>query len=73
MRMIHNEATFGTGANFGGFRLLYHEGQTNHCPACSGTHWMIGRATAQCVRCDTALPLAMMPGQSNLPTHMGEA
>jgi hypothetical protein len=42
----------------GGYTLLYHKGETNHCPGCGGTHWMVGRSSAECARCDTALPLA---------------
>lgn len=42
---------------------LYHQGSTNHCPACSGNHWIIGRSSAQCAYCHTALPLA--PAQAS--------
>ncbi len=42
----------------GGLRVYYHAGQTNHCPGCGGTHWTVGRATAECANCATALPLA---------------
>lgn len=43
-----------------GFRTVYHAGEVNHCPACGGTHWKVGRITADCARegCNTALPLA---------------
>lgn len=37
--------------------VLYRAGMTNHCPGCGGTHWSVGRATAECVTCGTALPL----------------
>lgn len=37
---------------------LYHKGESNHCPGCGGTHWLVGRSSAECARCDTALPLA---------------
>lgn len=39
------------------YALAYHPGLVNHCPGCAGTHWLVGRTTAQCPRCDTALPL----------------
>jgi hypothetical protein len=42
-----------------GFRPLYHEDTVNHCPGCGKTHWHIGRTTAECAFCDTALPLAL--------------
>lgn len=41
-----------------GFRPLYHSGGANHCPACGRQHWHIGRSTAECAFCATALPLA---------------
>ena len=41
-----------------GFRMVYHEGFVNHCPSCSGTNWIIGRLSAECGFCATALPLA---------------
>jgi hypothetical protein len=40
-----------------GFRLLYHRDAVNHCPGCSRTHWYIGRFSAECAFCGTALPL----------------
>ncbi len=41
-----------------GYRITYRLGNTNFCPACSGTQWHIGRHTAECAYCSTALPLA---------------
>lgn len=40
-----------------GLHTLYREGETNHCPGCGRTHWYIGRITAECAFCGTALPL----------------
>ncbi len=51
----------------GGYVLLYHAGETNHCPACGGKHWAIGRVSAECVRCETALPLAHISEQPMQP------
>ncbi len=42
-----------------GFMPLYYAGENNHCPGCGGRHWHVGRISAQCARCDTALPIAM--------------
>lgn len=36
----------------------YRGNETNHCPGCGRTHWIIGRITAECGFCATALPLA---------------
>lgn len=41
----------------GGYHAVYREGQVNYCPGCSRTHWIIGRVTAECAFCSTALPL----------------
>ena len=40
-----------------GYRVAYHQHEANHCPGCGQTHWMIGRMTAECAVCGTALPL----------------
>jgi hypothetical protein len=41
-----------------GFGLLYHTGETNRCPGCGRTHWIVGRRSAECALCGTALALA---------------
>ena len=45
-----------------GYHAVYHDGEINHCPGCGRTHWLIGRTSAECAFCTTALPLkdAMM-------------
>lgn len=40
-----------------GYHAVYREGETNHCPGCGRTHWHIGRLSAECAFCTTALPL----------------
>ena len=40
-----------------GYRIAYHPKQQNHCPGCGKSHWLIGRMTAECAYCATALPL----------------
>ncbi len=40
-----------------GYRVAYRPHETNHCPGCGNSHWMIGRMTAECAFCGTALPL----------------
>jgi len=46
---------------------LYHADTVNHCPACGGTHWHIGRASAECAFCDAAIPLAAVSMQPARP------
>lgn len=41
-----------------GYVLTYRPGQPNVCPGCGGQHWHVGRQTAECAYCLTALPLA---------------
>lgn len=41
-----------------GLAVLYRPGEANHCPGCGGRNWHVGRQTAECGRCATALPLA---------------
>ena len=50
-----------------GFRLLYHEEDTNRCPACGQRQWIIGRVTAECAFCETALPLDHIAGHGCTP------
>ena len=40
-----------------GYHAVYREGEINHCPGCGRTHWHIGRVSAECAFCSTALPL----------------
>lgn len=42
-----------------GYRMLYHPGEVNRCPGCTHSHWHVGRMSAQCAFCHTALPLAL--------------
>lgn len=41
-----------------GFQPLYHQGEVNRCPACGRSHWYIGRLSAECGFCGTAIALA---------------
>ena len=41
-----------------GYCPMYRENQVNHCPGCGRTHWFVGRVSAECGFCATALPLA---------------
>ena len=41
-----------------GFHILYRRDEINHCPGCGRTHWYVGRLSAECGFCGTALALA---------------
>lgn len=40
-----------------GYHAVYRENEVNHCPGCGRTHWYLGRLSAECAFCSTALPL----------------
>ena len=40
-----------------GYHVVYREHEVNHCPGCGRTQWLIGRMSAECAFCSTALPL----------------
>jgi hypothetical protein len=40
-----------------GYSVAYRENEVNHCPGCGRTHWYVGRISAECGFCATALPL----------------
>lgn len=50
-----------------GLRLLYHEEDSNRCPACGQRQWIVGRITAECAFCETALPLDHIAGHGYAP------
>ena len=41
-----------------GYQVLFRQDETNHCPGCGRSQWLVGRVTAECAFCSTALPLA---------------
>ena len=41
-----------------GYHVVYRQHETNHCPGCGRSHWLLGRTSAECGFCATALPFA---------------
>src|SRR3954452_16489694 len=41
-----------------GHHVVYRAQETNRCPGCGRAQWHVGRATAECDFCETAIPLA---------------
>ena len=41
-----------------GYQFLFRPNECNRCPGCGRTQWYVGRITAECVFCATALSLA---------------
>ncbi len=50
-----------------GYQPLYHLDIVNRCPGCGKSHWHVGRFSAECAHCETALPLAMVATQPMQP------
>ena len=48
-----------------GYHAVYREHEVNHCPGCGRTQWLIGRVSAECSFCSTALPLS----DANMLSH----
>jgi hypothetical protein len=41
-----------------GHHIVYRANAHNHCPGCGRSQWLIGRISAECSFCGTAVPLA---------------
>ena len=50
-----------------GYHAVYRDNAVNHCPGCGRTHWLIGRMSAECAFCSTALPLKEVAMQNPAP------
>lgn len=57
--MYHNQKAFNPRQL--GYRIVYRAREINHCPGCGRSHWIVGRLTAECAFCATALPLETGP------------
>lgn len=56
--MTYSDAsTFERIPGAGGYRPVYRENAVNHCPGCGRKQWHVGRFSAECAFCATALPL----------------
>ena len=58
--LVYERATpsFAAGLAKRGHHIVYRVNESNHCPGCGRSHWIIGRVTAECGFCGTAVPLA---------------
>ncbi len=55
--MLCNHRDFAA-RNRTGYHFVYRAHETNHCPGCGRAQWIVGRFSAECAFCSTALPLA---------------
>src|SRR5436305_10744940 len=57
-----------------GHHVVYRAQETNRCPGCGRAHWHVGRLTAECAFCETAIPLAEAKWiGGNAPVAVAEA
>ena len=57
-RSVKPDQTFKLDLSARGYMVLFRPDETNHCPGCGHSQWYIGRMSAECGICGTALPLA---------------
>ena len=57
-------AGFGLKLNARGLHVAYHGNETNRCPGCGRGHWYVGRVTAECAFCGTAVAIAASSASS---------
>ena len=50
-----------------GHHIVYRANEANHCPGCGRSQWYIGRFSAECGFCGTAVPLAEASWQEASP------
>jgi hypothetical protein len=58
LRAIEGNRTFPHDPAVRGYQLVYRPGEVNQCPGCGRSHWHVGRISAECGFCGTALALA---------------
>lgn len=50
--------SFAAGLAKRGHHIVYRVNEANHCPGCGRSQWFVGRVSAECGFCETAVPLA---------------
>ncbi|QAY79254.1 hypothetical protein [Sphingosinicella sp. BN140058] len=58
LRAIQGSRAFPHDPSMRGYQLVYRPGEVNQCPGCGRSHWLVGRVSAECGFCATALALA---------------
>jgi hypothetical protein len=54
-----------------GHHIVYRANASNHCPGCGRSQWYVGRVSAECGFCGTAVPLAETAVQEATPRAGG--
>jgi hypothetical protein len=60
-------ASFAAGLAKRGHHIVYRANSLNHCPGCGRSQWYVGRVSAECGFCGTAVPLAEAAWQEASP------
>ena len=60
-------ASFAAGLAKRGHHIVYRANEANHCPGCGRSQWYIGRVSAECGFCGTAVPLAETSRHESVP------
>ena len=63
-RPLETNQSFRLDLSAKGYVVLFRPDEINHCPGCGHSQWFIGRISAECGICGTALPLASESQQS---------
>jgi len=75
--MVYERASpsFAAGLAKRGHHIVYRANADNHCPGCGRSQWYIGRVSAECGFCGTAVPLAeaRLDDSTSPPTRSREA
>jgi hypothetical protein len=56
--LLRDDATPARDVASRGYHAVYRQNETNRCPGCGRAHWHVGRFSAECGFCGTALPFA---------------
>jgi len=58
--LVYERATTSLAASLAqrGHHIVYRANAQNHCPGCGRSQWFVGRISAECGFCGTAVPLA---------------
>jgi hypothetical protein len=67
--LVYERASPGFAAGLAkrGHHIVYRDNEANHCPGCGRSHWYIGRVSAECGFCGTAVPLAETSRHESAP------
>lgn len=59
--------SFAAGLAKRGHHIVYRTNEANHCPGCGHSQWYVGRVSAECVFCGTAVALAETSRREAIP------